>query len=365
MNSFKAILFSILLSVPALCLGDYLIVGRSATLKTEPNRDAQINAHLEDGDVLELLEGSKTNGYYHARISNSTTTGWIYQTLVRRYLGGTPTNTGSNDNLFPAFNLDYVMPAAETGDVIIAHEGYTSCISTQFLVPKWVAHQVSDQLLQGDARRDGSSYPSDNAFPNLKANAYALSGYDHGHLAPAGDFKRSDNLMNESFYMINMSPQHGCMNQKGWCVLESNVRHWARQNPGSMFYVFSGAVLDEFIDSLCIDNATTVYVPAQFYKIVIEQTSTGQVQSAGFLVANSDVPFNDLPGGRVSIDEIESIIGINFMPHLTQAQESQIESVFFAYELQDLPECTGRNRTCESIYGNRKKPENRTTLLCR
>jgi endonuclease G len=364
MKNFQNIVVIALLIIPTLCFGDYLIVGRSATLKTNPERDAQIIAHLKEGAILELLDVNKVSGYYHPRMPNSTQDGWIYQTLVRRYAGEPIDNGGSSSASFSTLSFANILPAMTAGDVIIAHDGYTSCLSTEFLVPKWVAHQVSDQLLQGNAKRERSTYPRDVSFPALKSNAYSLSGYDHGHLAPAGDFKRSRDLMDESFYMTNMSPQHGCMNQKGWCVLESNVRHWARQSPTSMFHIFSGAVLTEFIDSLCIDNATTIYVPSQFYKIVVEQTASGQVRGSGFLVANADVSFADLPGGRVSIDEIESMTGINFMPALSPAQETQVEHAIFSFDLQDLPECKG-NKSCDGVYSSRTRPEDRTNLICK
>lgn len=343
---------------------DYLIVGRSATLKAAPDGSGQIIERLSPEDVLDLINQNKVNGYYHARSLKTGSEGWIYQTLVRRYPGDYYDLENVSDEI-PPLSLEYILPKSNPGDVVITRDGFTSCMSYSYMLPKWVAHELSAELLQGTAKRSGSGYPKDNLFPDLKSSAYTNSGYDHGHLAPAADFKRSQLLITESNLMTNMTPQHGCMNQKAWCVLESNVRHWARQSPESRFYVISGPILNEFIDSLCIDNTTKVYVPNQFFKVVIEQTSSGQVNSAAFIVPNTDVTFPDLESGRVSVDVLESITGMDVMPKLSKRQASQIESKAFDFKLQDLTECIGRNKSCDAIYSSRTKPEDRTQLICK
>jgi endonuclease G len=52
------------------------------------------------------------------------------------------------------------------------------------------------------------------------------SGYDRGHLAPAGDMKWSSTAMSESFYMSNMSPQKPGFNRGIWKKLESRKLPW-------------------------------------------------------------------------------------------------------------------------------------------
>ena len=365
----KSACFLLLSLITFWAKGDYLIASRASTLKLEASSSSDILTHIDKGVALALLDdGEQTEGYYKV-IAPDGTEGWIYRTLVRRYkgsigeapsssVGTTPSGTA------PKLTLQSAFPPTKPGDVIVTHKEFTSCMSSKYLLPRWVGHKISSELLDGPGARSGSTYPSDPLFPGIKGNAYNSSGYDHGHLAPAGDFKRSQEATDDSFMMTNMTPQHGCMNQKGWCVLESNVRHWARQNPTSAFYLFSGPILSDFIDSLCINNTTTVYVPGQFYKVVVEQTANGTVRGAGFLVANGNVEFADLAGGKVSIDEIELMTGLNFMPSLNKTQEAAIENKIFNYELQNLPECGG-SKSCDGIYSQRVRPEGRKQLKCK
>ena len=56
---------------------------------------------------------------------------------------------------------------------------------------------------------------------------YRNSGYDRGHLCPAGDMAFSEIAMSESFYMSNISPQVPSFNRGIWKTLEQKVRDWS------------------------------------------------------------------------------------------------------------------------------------------
>jgi endonuclease G len=59
---------------------------------------------------------------------------------------------------------------------------------------------------------------------------YTNSGFDRGHLAPAGDMKWSETAMDESFLMSNISPQKPAFNRGIWKKLEEKIRSWAIEN---------------------------------------------------------------------------------------------------------------------------------------
>ena len=56
---------------------------------------------------------------------------------------------------------------------------------------------------------------------------YRGSGYDRGHLCPAGDMKLNRTSMSESFLLSNMSPQERSFNRGIWKKVETKVRKWA------------------------------------------------------------------------------------------------------------------------------------------
>jgi hypothetical protein len=104
---------------PKFVNADYLEVRRSATLKSDPEGAANVLAHFDSGQFLNLLEDEQTGGYYHAESVSGGPAGWIYRTLVRRYPGSpvvapppssggiapSPTPTGGEDaSAFPIPN---------------------------------------------------------------------------------------------------------------------------------------------------------------------------------------------------------------------------------------------------------------------
>ena len=70
---------------------------------------------------------------------------------------------------------------------------------------------------------------------------YRASGYDRGHLAPAGSMKMNEISMSESFFMSNMSPQSASFNRGVWKRLEGKV-NWSENNDSIL--VVPGPILD-------------------------------------------------------------------------------------------------------------------------
>lgn len=363
------IIVLLIVQVPVVAHADYLVTNRKTSLKAEPSSASEVVLQVEQDQVLTLFDnGAQQSGYYRVRYGSID--GFIYRTFVSRRTGNVPANTMTAElesespaPADPTLEVAY-RPKVVTGDKLVVHDGFVSCMSTEFNVPKWVFEKVSYSLLQGETQTRPGSYPKDEAYPKLKTKAYESSGYDHGHLAPAADFKRDTRLYDESFLMTNMSPQHGCLNQKGWCLLESNVRDWAEKFPASEFYVFSGSIVDENTnDWLCIGDVT-VTVPSAFFKVVAERKNGKFIKGVAYLMANGDVDGTEVESTRTTIDEIERVTGLNFFPNMTAAVESKVEAREGDFIITDLSECAKRNSPCSKVYGSRVLPENRKKLLC-
>lgn len=92
---------------------------------------------------------------------------------------------------------------------------------------------------------------------------YRKSGYDRGHMSPAGD-RWDDEAMAESFTLANVVPQNPTNNRRLWAHIEEAVRRIAA-NAGDTYVVtgpmFTGRQLQTIGD-------TGVFVPTQLFKVV-------------------------------------------------------------------------------------------------
>src|SRR5690606_22889160 len=147
---------------------------------------------------------------------------------------------------------------------------------------------------------------------------YKNSGFDRGHLCPAGDRTFSFEAYNQTFLTSNISPQDRDFNSGIWNRLEQKVRFWAEKYDG--VYVVTGGILKGKMETLGDEK---VSVPNEFYKIVLD-ASDGNYKAIAFVIPNkpSNESFYEY---AVSIDEIETKTGIDFFPKLPDTLENEME----------------------------------------
>lgn len=92
---------------------------------------------------------------------------------------------------------------------------------------------------------------------------YAGSGYDRGHLSPAGDMPSSA-AKAQSFSLANMVPQAPELNQGAWNRIEQSTRKYAARANGAV-YVFTGASFDRQPTKI---GPGKVWVPGHTWKVV-------------------------------------------------------------------------------------------------
>ena len=147
---------------------------------------------------------------------------------------------------------------------------------------------------------------------------YKNSGYDRGHLCPAGDRRFSYEAYHETFLTSNISPQNREFNSGVWNFLEQKVRYWAKKYDG--VYVVTGGVLKEGLPTIGDEN---VSVPEEFYKIILD-ASDGNFKVLAFLIPNkaTNESFYEFV---VPVDDIEAKTGIDFFSSLPDAIEEKLE----------------------------------------
>ncbi len=127
--------------------------------------------------------------------------------------------------------LQQLLPSHTSNHQIIEHSTYILEYNEKYEHAEWVIHLLTQDRVAGSFERTDNFRPDPKVITGSASLAdYKGSGYDRGHLAPAADMKWSENVMSESFFMSNMSPQKPGFNRGIWKSLESIVRTWAIEN---------------------------------------------------------------------------------------------------------------------------------------
>jgi endonuclease G len=214
------------------------------------------------------------------------------------------------------------IPELKKNDCIIHHEGYVLSYNERHEQANWVAYELTDIETVPIVKRN-NKFMTDPAIKTESASTddYLKSGYDRGHLAPAGDMAWSEKSMEESFYYSNMSPQKPSFNRGIWKKLEEQMRHWA--NEYHSIYIATGPILDSHLVSIGFNN---VSVPNYYYKVILN-VKDSIVKGIGFILPNetSTLPLQHY---AVTIDSVEKRTHINFFSKLDDKIEIQIEHHF-------------------------------------
>uniref|UniRef100_A0A915CSQ3 Endonuclease n=1 Tax=Ditylenchus dipsaci TaxID=166011 RepID=A0A915CSQ3_9BILA len=101
--------------------------------------------------------------------------------------------------------------------------------------PTVVEHLTPDRLVYDPSvGRSKSTFKPDTSihtFFQSQNSDYLRSGYDRGHLAAAGNHRKSRNSIDQTFFLTNMSPQVGRgFNRDKWNDVEIHVRRLAKKN---------------------------------------------------------------------------------------------------------------------------------------
>lgn len=218
-------------------------------------------------------------------------------------------------------SFDFAWPAYTQDDLIVEHEGYTIAYHEATEQPKWVAYKLTAENLKKNAATRQDNFREDPYVRTGSATLadYKGSGYDRGHLAPAADFAWSQDAMDATFFMSNMSPQDASFNRGIWKKLEEKVRDWGVQN--RELFVVVGPIVERGAKNI---GKNKVAVPQKFYKIVLD-LSEPEVKAIGFIM-NNTASNKGIMDYAVSIDSIEKITKLDFFPMIPDDLENKLES---------------------------------------
>jgi len=200
---------------------------------------------------------------------------------------------------------------------LVRHSKFILSYIEKYEQSEWVHYKLSPNDLEAVVRRT-NNFKIDPKVSTSTANNldYKYSGYDRGHLVPAGDMVGSVASMNESFYYSNISPQNTSFNRGGWKKLETLVRNWAKSSP---LIITTGSVLKDDLKEI---GASKVKVPNYYYKIIYNPINQ---KAIAFFMPNKSILYS-LESYVVNINYVESKTGIDFLSELDDNIEEKIES---------------------------------------
>lgn len=210
------------------------------------------------------------------------------------------------------------LPTSTTGK-IIHHNFYSLSYSEKHEQAEWVAYNLkAEHITSTHFKRPYFEKDPKVLSQSAHYKNYSKSGFDKGHLCPAGDRKFSKFAHDETFLTSNISPQKHKFNAGIWNRLEQKTRYWATKYKN--LYVVTGGVLENTTKTIGSERVT---IPNYFYKIILDFHQP-EIKAIAFLIPHKNSE-KALYQFVTSIDEIERITGIDFFYKMDDSLENRLE----------------------------------------
>lgn len=211
------------------------------------------------------------------------------------------------------------LPELNPSDTLIEHTGFSLVYNEDHEQAAWVAYLLNAGMTKSVVSRSNNFKPDPKVATRTADHAdYKGSGFDRGHLAPAGDMGWSQASMEDSFYYSNMSPQRPGHNRGVWKRLEDLMRTWAVTYDS--IYIATGPVLKE---GLPVMGPNEVSIPEAYYKAVFRYAGD-ESEAIGFIVPNESSKAH-LSSFALSVDSLEQVTGLNFFEAFEDLFEEEFE----------------------------------------
>ena len=218
--------------------------------------------------------------------------------------------------------LEIPIGKANTPSLILYREGYTTSYNAATRTPNWVAWHLTAAHTNGPIKRKGITFQADEEIlaPRVDTYDYMRSGYDRGHMCPAGDNHWSQKAMEQSFLMTNICPQEPALNSGLWNTVEKLCRTWAEQY-GDVYIVCGPIYFNRKHKTI---GKNKVQVPEAFFKVVLRLKD--EPKAIGFICRNASAKGHKKIDYVNTVDEVERITGMDFFSQLPDNIEQVIES---------------------------------------
>lgn len=198
--------------------------------------------------------------------------------------------------------------------VPLCFEAFAVLHSGTARTPLYAAERLTRAGIAAARRVDrvDSFHEEERLAPDERAELgdYVRSGYDRGHMAPAGDMP-TESAQAQSFSLANIVPQDRGLNRSLWSAIEESVRRLASQR-GEIFVVTGPVFTGRSLQAL----KGRVLVPTELYKAVYDP-ARGE---AGAYVARNE---SGAEWRTLSLDELRTLSGLDVFPSAPAAAKAK------------------------------------------
>lgn len=244
----------------------------------------------------------------------------LFTLFILNIFLSTAQNESITHEYFSKTSKHLEFPKIHDNEYVVMHKGYSFVYDEPCEQAKWVAYTLTKKETEGLEERGNKFIEDPYVQTGSAANEdYSKSGFDRGHLAPAADMKWSEEVMKESFYFSNMSPQVPSFNRGVWKKLEEKVRDWAVTYDSVL--IVTGPILSTDLKKI---GPNEVCVPKAYYKVILDFKKEHS-KAIGFILLN-EASSEKLVNFAMSVDEVEKATGLDFFFQFNDVFEERLES---------------------------------------
>ena len=203
--------------------------------------------------------------------------------------------------------------AARPTDRALCYDAFAILHSGESKTPVFVAEKLNlASIADADEKRTDRFFADARLRSSERAELddYKGSGYDRGHMAPAGDMP-TPQAMAQSFSLANMVPQAPELNRGVWAKsVEMATRKYAARASGDV-YIITGPVFVTSISQSPSIGAGQVRVPKYLFKLVYDRDKN---RAWVYWLENDNATRSTKP---ISYSELVKRTGIEFLPGIT------------------------------------------------
>lgn len=217
--------------------------------------------------------------------------------------------------------LEMVVVPESIANMTHSYTGFTVYFNPDTHLPNCTVYELTATEAAGDIPREDNFHHDENVEGCPTLDDYKFSGYDRGHMVPAGDMKWDAQAMSDCFSLANMVPQKKALNSGAWNKLEQKVRNWV--NRDSALIVITGPIVTEHDRDNTIGESGVV-VPSGIFKVVLAHCAS-PIRAIAFVYPNEKAK-GGLEKHVVSVDDIEKATGLDFFSALPDDMEIMAEA---------------------------------------